>query len=559
MTTKSNRLMGTTALTHAAVASFVPPSSFDGGGPDDRMDGRTDIAAGPPGGPTDVPPATDTAAFNAAVDRAVETRMSAVETRHREEAEAVAAKAETDRVLACLQTYIDGNPGDDAGAAQFREKIREMSVAILSGDMGDKPPKDFLTEAAKLSTARMQTILAAGGDSSGDLAQVRRPQEGVTDGRFDIGVFMHSLGQAVIREGDKFDGEKMTGAPELEFAVEQMNKLPWARDAFAAISADLGRNQRVVPMPAAALVGGRFAETYGSDAANQREPTYRRDALVPFARPANVLRDLGVAEPTIANDITLPRLSAAPSGGWYAETGDISDEGITVSPFTTSPKRFGVRDDISWMLLAAGDAQFGVQPVVVSEMQRAWMAAKTAATLGAAITNGPTGIRGTSNINTKDLGSTDPTYVDLLNMMTVIANKNIDLAGGAFCFNWTIKELLSTIQRFGTGSQSLFNDVAMQHPGAMSTLGDYSSIRGTVAGEAAAVTNHIPTANSGITHLYYCIWMYVWCLMYSVVFLTIDDISLAVSGQTRITLNAFGDVAVRWPDAMNVVSHDTIP
>ena len=558
MKTKSNRLLGTTALTAAAAATFVPPSNFDGGGPDDRMDGRTDIAPGP-AAPTDIPPVTDTRAFNAAVDQAVETRMSAVETRHREEAEATAATAETGRVLACLQTYIDGNPGDDIASTQFRSQIQDFVIAIHSGETGDKAPKDFLTDAAKLSQARMQTILERGGDGSGDLPVVRRAQEGVTDGRFDIGVFMHSLGQEVIREGDKFDGEKMTGAPELEFAVELMNKQPWARDAFADISKDLGRNQRVVPMPASALIGARFAETYGSDAANQRQPTYRRDALVPFARPSNVLGDLGVAEPTIANDITLPRLSAAPAGAWYTETASIADEGITVTPITTSPKRFGVRDDISWMLLAAGDAQFGVQPVVVSEMQRAWMAAKTAATLGPAITNGPTGIRGTSSINAKDLGSTDPTYVDMLNFMTVIANKNIDLAGGAFCINWTMKELLSTIQRFGTGSQSLFNDVAMQHPGAMSTLGDYSSIRGTIAGEPSAVTNHIPVAGSGDTYIYYCVWMYVWCLMYSVVFLTIDDISLAVSGQTRITLNAYGDVAVRWPDAMNVVTHDTTP
>ena len=53
----------------------------------------------------------------------------------------------------------------------------------------------------------------------------------------------------------------------------------------------------------------QFAETRAlavTDAMLRREPTYRRDALVPFFRPNNVLMGLGVPMPIIDNDITLP-------------------------------------------------------------------------------------------------------------------------------------------------------------------------------------------------------------------------------------------------------------
>ena len=51
--------------------------------------------------------------------------------------------------------------------------------------------------------------------------------------------------------------------------------------------------------------------------------------------------------------------------------------------------------------------------------------------------------------------------------------------------------------------------------------------------------------------------MYVWCLDYSVAFLVIDDISQAATGQTRITVNSFHDVAVRLPTAFHVLTYDT--
>ena len=57
--------------------------------------------------------------------------------------------------------------------------------------------------------------------------------------------------------------------------------------------------------------------------------------------------------------------------------------------------------------------------------------------------------------------------------------------------------------------------------------------------------------------MYAGIWEYVWCIDYSVAFLVVDDISQAHTGQTRISVNSFHDVAVRYPAAFNVVTHDT--
>ena len=164
------------------------------------------------------------------------------------------------------------------------------------------------------------------------------------------------------RLGESLDGEKLTGSPEMEYASSLLDK-PGMRDEYQRLSAEAGPRGRVVPMPLAMLrPDAQFAETRATAVtagALRREPTYRRDALVPFFRPNNVLAGLGVANPIIDNDITLPRLSDSIAASWRTETqAAVDDELVTVS-ITTSPKRLVTRDSLSFMLLAGADAQFG--------------------------------------------------------------------------------------------------------------------------------------------------------------------------------------------------------
>ena len=90
--------------------------------------------------------------------------------------------------------------------------------------------------------------------------------------------------------------------------------------------------------------------------------------------------------------------------------------------------------------------------------------------------------------------------------------------------------------------------------------GTYGAIAGMMpGGKMAAVTNHLPVATSGDTDMIFGVWQYVWCIDYSTLFLTIDDVSQAATGQTRITTNSYHDVAVRWPDAFEIERYDSIP
>ena len=376
--------------------------------------------------------------------------------------------------------------------------------------------------------------------------------------------FLGDVAAHVMKNGD-INGDELKGSETFEHVQDIMERAPGAKERFAQVQASAKDSSRVIPFPLAALFeqapDARFAETYGTGPSTRREHTYRRDALVDFFRPDNVLPLLGVPSPMVDNDLTLPRLSASMAGEWRTETQQLSDDSLAVAVIQTQPHRLGVTDALAWMLLAAGDAQFGHQPLVISEMAAAVAQARERAVYtGSGSSGQPTGLTNASGITSTALGTTDPTYADLLAALKRITDHNIPVGNAKWAINWTMATLLWQIRRFAAGAATLLNEASFMAPGAgPMNAGNYGAVAGMMpGGKMACVTNHLPVASTGITPMICALWEYVWCVDYSTAFLTIDDISRARNGQTYITVNSFHDVAVRYADAFEIVTHDTI-
>ena len=418
---------------------------------DATMDGRQPILSGPAVGEDhDSTVVVTDEQFNARVDAEVARRMTDEELKHRNEVETAKSTGERAAALSTLQAMVDGNPGDTVNALKFRGQVQDMILAIHNGV--DKPVSDFVTEAMRLNEARIQTIAAAGGDGAQDPVSLTGNEDNV-DGQFSMARFMGTLGAEVKRLGDKFSVDTMDGSAEIEYAKTLIEGNDRVQRQFSVHQNEAGQSGRVIPFPLSALSPDAvFAETR-SDIATRREPDYRRDALVPFFRPPQILAMLGVPMPMINNDITLPRLTASMAGGWYAETGDISDESLTVGTQTTSPKRFGSRDDVSWMLLVS-EGGFGHQALITSEMARAQMQLKERQVYdkqGTAVGNAPTGILRATGVQITQLtANTFPTFVNVLEMVTEIAEDSIPVEMGAFVLGHKGRQDLSTVQRFSS-------------------------------------------------------------------------------------------------------------
>ena len=124
--------------------------------PDTTLDGREAIK---PDAPV-VDAALAEAAkvdMSAAVKTEVDRQMASVSASHKEQIKAAEVRHEKERTIACLQTYIDGNPGDTLDAVQFRSGVQDLILGIHQG-AGDKPLTEFLSDAAKLNEARLQVL-----------------------------------------------------------------------------------------------------------------------------------------------------------------------------------------------------------------------------------------------------------------------------------------------------------------------------------------------------------------------------------------------------------------
>ena len=285
--------------------------------------------------------------------------------------------------------------------------MQDLVLEVQSGKSDPRPYTEILADAGKFAEAKLQAVIALGGDEGAINPQLG-PRNQQDDGRFNVQRFFHKLEEDIKAQGAKFSYEtlgKGVGCPEFDF----VNSMP---DSLATFS---NKHLPGLRKMAQANNCGRRGHTHSScrtaggsqrtvrgdlhrigdvSGAERREPTFRADLLVPHYRPANVLGSLGVPRPVIANDQTLPRLSASLSAAWLAENASITDGNITVASLTTSPKRLGVRDDISWMTLAAANEQLAITPLVISEIMAATEQAEEQAVYsGTGSNNQPTGIQ----------------------------------------------------------------------------------------------------------------------------------------------------------------------
>ena len=499
--------------------------------------------------------------FDATVNAEVARRLESQNTEHATALSQATAQGARNTALATLQAMVTGNPGDTLEAVQFRSKVQDMILAIHQGS--DKPPAEHVAEAMRLSEARVQQIAATSGEASGDaLGEVHADNRGGY--QTFAGAYMGALFSESVRLGDSLDGESLTGSPEMEYASTLLDK-PGMREEFNRLSAEAGPRARVVPFPMAMLrPDAQFAETRATAVtagALRREPTYRRDALVPFFRPNNVLMGLGVPNPIIDNDITLPRLSDSIAASWRTEVqAAVDDELVTVS-ITTSPKRLVSRDSVSFMLLAGADSQFGHEALIISEMSRAHEQRKEAAVYGGAVSNGPTGITGTTGVTTVTALTAAIAYDDILDIPTALAALHLPVENAKFLISVVARQVLTGVQKFSSGGATVLNDTAFREMGSgMAEPGEFAAKpMGTMAGLPAFVSTHIATATNGNTVIYLCLWEYIWCIDYGTAFLTIDDISNAGNGRTLLTMNTFHDVAHRFPASSAIRTFDTSP
>ena len=531
--------------------------------------------AGTGGGP---PPATAAAGVEAAV-AAERTRL---EAQFKADTERRQLRHEIDMTDQMLSSGMSAFAADTVKNLKFKAQVNELRLDLRGGGYGQehegkrKDREWYKGRLDALVNARGQEVLDEGTDGADHLPTMSDRAGDV----WDPSRMLSAVRDHILKNPSHTELEQLTGAPELDF-IQQVAKSEFAQARLAEVRAAHKDKPRAlhIPVPALAIelaaekarlqrlmaVTGwseaRLAQSYATDRDDAREPTYRRDMLVPFFRNIANAEWLGFPMPMIANDVTLPAITASLSAAHYAENADIAAGTIDVSTHTTEPHRYGAGDPISWTLLAAGDAQFGIQPVVLQEIAAAVADLKEQDIyIGDGSANTPRGIWSTSGMNalTVNTAGSDPTFKQLLSGFEEIAKDKIPVENCKFIINPTFMVLASTVLTFGGSSsfsaRPLFEAMAPSGPSA----GFEPTLRGFLVGFACAVSTHLPTdadpsnrnlSGSDGSPVLFGDPRWVPCFDYSMGVLTVDDLTSAQKGQTEIWYNGWNDVYNRLPSA----------
>ena len=537
------------------------------------------------------PPAGAAESESARAVRMSNERLEEQAKAHKANLDRQALRHQIDLTDTILQGGLSAFKADTPENLKFREKVQDLRLDLARGGFGgevDGVKKDRQWYAGRLQAlvdARGQEVLDNGTDGADHLPTMSSRTGDV----FDPSRMLAAVRDNILRNPTiELSIDKLDGAPELDY-LKEAAKSAFAADRLAKVQAQHKGtpNSLHLPIPVAALqlaadraelqramrLTGmsdlQLAQSYGTDKDGMREPTYRRDMLVPYFRPMGNLEFLGFPMPMIANDVTLPRITGSITAEHYPENGDINPRTITIGTHTTKPHRYGTGDPISWQLLAAADQQFGIQPVVLAEIAAAIADLKEKDIYtGDGNDPNPRGIWHTTGLNDFTItptGGVEPKFRDMMSGFKEIANDNVPVTNCKWIINPNLMVILASILTF-SGTSSFASRPMFEPAPATGQPGGFSPIlRGFLTGFPAAVSTQLASTavasskalTGGSDHpVLFGDPRWVPCFDYSMGILTIDDISSAQSGQTQIWYNGWNDVHVRLPLAWGRAVYD---
>ena len=455
---------------------------------------------------------------------------------------------------ATLGTMIETHQGNEVEDHKIRLDIQDLRLQLLQGG-SDLKASEAVEKAKVLLADRFKKFQEDGGTPASAM-DVPRPNSKNGDRDFSL---CKLLGGAVEFASQKkiktLDYTNLGGSEEAEILKDRMKDNPIISENLGRVVALSKEGASIIPVPISNLNLGmhthRLAQTYDSTGGTYGNREYRQDLLVPFYRPPGCMDQLGVSQMVIDRDVSIPRVASEQNPTWGAETADAVDQSLTLSVQNSTSRRLSHKTDINWQALVSRD-QIGIELLVMRGLSKGMAQAREKAAYGKGGTGMPTGLGG-STTNDPNIGSAPDSLVDVLAYEQALQDDNIELGMGRWLISPSTRTTLASNLTFTSSSATvsipLFRD-SMGMPGA--------AYEGFILGRGACVSNNVPTNLGGSSDETMCafgVWENLHVFDYSIGFLTVDDISQALNARTRVTMNSFHDVIMKFGDAFAVDSY----
>lgn len=226
--------------------------------------------------------------------------------------------------------------------------------------------------------------------------------------------------------------------------------------------------------------------------------------------------------PGLVGNVSIPKKTAASSGGWISTEGGAAGESeFTLGSVTMTPKTVGAFSDMTRQLILQSTPS--VEALVRDDLTQALALAIDAGALkGTGLSGQPTGLYATSGINTDSFAAATPTWAEIVGLETLVAEDNALLGNLAYIAPAGLYGTLKTTAK--ANNQAIF---------AVDPDGTMNGYRTIVSNQATAG--------------YLLFGNFSDCLigMWGGLDLTVDPYTASTTGTVRVVALQTVDVAVR--------------
>jgi HK97 family phage major capsid protein/HK97 family phage prohead protease len=278
-----------------------------------------------------------------------------------------------------------------------------------------------------------------------------------------------------------------------------------------------GKDAKGVLVPADVLVRGFSTTTPASNTgANIVATELQAASFIELLRNKTWVLKYARKLAGLVGNVDIPKQTVANTAYWVGEGSAPTAGEMGTNKISLTPKTLAAFSDITRRLLiqSTPDAEALTRDDLIKTMA---LAIDYAAIYGSGSSNQPRGVKNYSGINAVDFAAANPTFAELVQMETLIASDNADVANMVYAANAAFRGYAKTTVKFSN------TDGTIWEPG------------NTINGYPCEISNQIAAGD-----VFFGNWAELLVAMWSGLDLTVDTAALATSGGVRVI--AFQDI-----------------
>ena len=293
-------------------------------------------------------------------------------------------------------------------------------------------------------------------------------------------------------------------------------------ECSAAAAREQGKDAQGIMLPADVLRNWNRDMNTSDDSGLVAEDYRGGDFIDVLRNSSSVMQAGATMLRGLQGNVVIPKKTVGSAGGWIATEGAAAAESeMTTGSVTMSPKVIGAFTDATRLLLS--QSSLDVENLIRNDLTQALA---TAIDLGALAGTGssgqPTGISGTSGINTTTFAAATPTWAEIVAMESAVANDNALNGSLGYICRPADFGTLKTVEKASGTAQFVVNPD--------NSMNGYNVVR----------SNQVTSGD-----FYFGNFADLLIGMYGGLDITVDPYALSTSGGVRIVALQTVDVAVR--------------